>query len=71
MTIDFVKWRSANPCVKIKTMCVELKSGGPIMSVGGYVNGSDISCNWFDCNLQCHEHIFNEKQLNIVLTDEK
>ena len=47
---------------------VQLKSGGPVMSVIGYGNGTFgnlIICNWFANDL-LQQDIFPEQCLNIV-----
>lgn len=49
---------------------VQLKSGGPKMTVGGYMSGtsSSVSCTWFVKETPQHKY-FNEKALKKVEDD--
>lgn len=44
---------------------VQLKSGGPCMTVRGYepADSNEVVCEWFDGNVR-HEKAFNQDMLN-------
>lgn len=44
---------------------VQLKSGGPIMTVG-WINGSNAHCNWFDERNELRTATFSLNQLRVV-----
>lgn len=51
---------------------VQLKSGGPLMTVGWFrASDQKVFCHWFDEQNALKSHIFFFSQLNLIASDDK